>query len=122
MKNILRLEELTMFALSIYLNKFLPFEWWMYWVFFLAPDISLLGYAVNSQVGALAYNLLHHKGVAIACYIIGTAFSVELLQFVGLLLFGHSSFDRMLGYGLKHSDSFHNTHLGWIGKHAHGKQ
>jgi hypothetical protein len=24
--------------------------------------------------------------------------------------------DRMLGYGLKFSDGFQHTHLGWIGK------
>jgi uncharacterized protein DUF4260 len=31
-------------------------------------------------------------------------------------LFEHSSFDRVLGYGLKHEDAFQNTHLGRIGK------
>ena len=31
-------------------------------------------------------------------------------------LFGHSSFDRIMGYGLKHEDAFQNTHLGKIGK------
>ena len=29
---------------------------------------------------------------------------------------GHSSFDRVLGYGLKHEDAFQNTHLGRIGR------
>ena len=32
------------------------------------------------------------------------------------LLFGHSSFDRVMGYGLKHEDAFQNTHLGRIGR------
>jgi hypothetical protein len=31
-------------------------------------------------------------------------------------LLGHSSFDRVLGYGLKYDDDFKHTHLGWIGK------
>jgi hypothetical protein len=31
-------------------------------------------------------------------------------------MLGHSSADRILGYGLKYSDSFHHTHLGWIGR------
>ena len=34
----------------------------------------------------------------------------------GLILFGHSSMDRILGYGLKYPDSFEHTHLGMIGK------
>ena len=40
----------------------------------------------------------------------------ELLMFAGTILFGHSSFDRVMGYGLKHEDAFQNTHLGWIGR------
>jgi hypothetical protein len=121
MKNILRLEELMMFAFAVYLNKFLSFPWWLYWACFLAPDLSFIGYAVNTRVGAFFYNLLHHKGLAILLYVMGLSTSNELLQFTGLLLFGHSSFDRMLGYGLKYNDSFTNTHLGLIGKAAHGK-
>ena len=31
-------------------------------------------------------------------------------------LFGHSSLDRVMGYGLKHEDAFQNTHLGRIGR------
>ncbi|MEW6083560.1 MAG: DUF4260 family protein [Chloroflexota bacterium] len=30
-------------------------------------------------------------------------------------LLGHSSLDRVFGYGLKHKDAFQNTHLGRIG-------
>jgi hypothetical protein len=118
MKNLIRLEEAFMLALAIYLNTFLSFAPWLYWLLFLTPDIGMVGYLLNSRVGAFSYNLLHHKGIAIAFYLAGIHFSSEPLQFVGLLLFGHSSFDRMLGYGLKYPDSFHNTHLGWIGKKA----
>jgi len=32
------------------------------------------------------------------------------------IMLGHASLDRILGYGLKHLDSFNNTHLGIIGK------
>lgn len=118
MKNLIRLEEACVLALAIYLNTFLSFAPWLYWLLFLTPDIGMVGYLLNSRVGAFTYNLFHHKGIAIAFYLIGIHFSNEPLQFVGLLLFGHSSFDRMLGYGLKYPDSFHNTHLGWIGKRA----
>jgi hypothetical protein len=118
MKNIIRLEEAAMLALAIYLNSLLPFGLAVFGLLFLAPDIGMLGYLVNNKVGALTYNILHHKGIAIALYLIGLYVSNQELQFTGVLLFGHSSFDRMLGYGLKHSDQFHNTHLGLIGKAA----
>lgn len=116
MKNTLRLEEGLMFVLAVYLNTLLPFKWWWYWVFFLTPDLGMVGYLINNRMGALLYNLFHHKGIAIGFYLVGIFTTNQVLMFIGLLLFGHSSFDRVFGYGLKYQDSFHNTHLGWIGK------
>jgi hypothetical protein len=116
MKNIIRLEEAAMLALSVYLNTFLSYNPWLFWILFLAPDIGMIGYLVNPKIGSITYNILHHKGIAIVLYLIGLHFQIEPVQFAGLLLFGHSAFDRMLGYGLKYADSFQNTHLGMIGK------
>jgi hypothetical protein len=121
MKTILKLEEAAQLILAAYLNTFLPYSWWWYWVLFLTPDVGFIGYAVNTRVGAVAYNVLHHKGIAIGLYIIGIFLHKNELQFAGLLLFGHSAFDRLLGYGLKYSDSFQHTHLGMIGKAVNGK-
>ena len=118
MKTLLRIEELFQLLLCIYLNTFLPFSWWWYWVWFLSPDVGFIGYAVNTRVGAFTYNLLHHKGLGITLYMIGIFIPSPELQFAGLVLFGHSAFDRMLGYGLKFSDDFKHTHLGWLGEKA----
>jgi hypothetical protein len=118
MKDLIRIEEAVMLMLAVYLKTHLSFDWWLYWALFLAPDIGMIGYLVNARVGAFTYNLLHHKGVAIILFLAGVYFGNEGLQFAGLLLFGHSSFDRMLGYGLKYADSFKNTHLGLIGRGA----
>jgi hypothetical protein len=104
-----------MFALSIFLFYQLPISPWWYWGLFLAPDIGMLGYLINTQTGAMTYNLFHHKGLGVAIWIVGLGMANLELQFIGLLLFGHSSFDRALGYGLKYPDSFKNTHLGVIG-------
>ena len=116
MKNLLRIDEALQLILSIYLVNQLPYAGWMYWALFLAPDLGMLGYLVNTQTGALLYNLFHHKGIAIALYLMGLYLNIPELLFTGLLLFGHSSFDRIFGYGLKYPDNFKNTHLGWIGK------
>jgi hypothetical protein len=115
MKNVLKIEEAAMLGLAIYLNSFLPFAGWVFWAWFLAPDLGMLGYLVNTKVGAITYNLVHHKGIAIACYLAGYFLMIHELTLAGVVLFGHSSFDRMVGYGLKFSDNFKNTHLGWIG-------
>lgn len=118
MKNILKLEEVALLGLAIYLNSYLPFPTWVFWALFLAPDIGMLGYVVNPKVGAFAYNVFHHKGIAILCYFAGYFLIIHELTLAGVILLGHSSFDRILGYGLKFSDSFQHTHLGMIGKNA----
>ena len=120
MKAVLKIEEAMMFALAIYVNSFLPFPGWYFWAWFLAPDLGFLGYLIGNRAGAFTYNILHHKGIGVLLYMAGLFFEVPALQLTGLILFGHSSFDRMLGYGLKYSDSFHNTHLGPIGHKKQG--
>ena len=116
MKNLLRIEELLFFGLALAL--FIPLEYpgWLYAVFFLAPDLGMLGYLWDPRVGAWTYNLLHHKGIAITLYILGTMMKLPQLQFAGLVVLGHSSVDRVFGYCLKFTDSFQNTHLGSIGR------
>ncbi|AEV97266.1 hypothetical protein A4D02_17135 [Niastella koreensis] len=116
MKRTIALEEAAMFGLSIFLFGKLSFAWWWYLVLILTPDFSALGYLVNTRIGAISYNFFHHKAVAIIVYIAGFYLNNEVVQLIGLILFGHSSMDRMLGYGLKYPDSFQNTHLGMIGK------
>ena len=115
MKTLLRIEEAFILALAVYLNTLLPFPWWYFWAWFLAPDLGLIGYALSTRAGAITYNICHHKGIAILLYFAGTWFALEEVQLAGLVLLGHSSFDRILGYGLKFPDHFHNTHLGRIG-------
>jgi len=51
--------------------------------------------------------------------LIGWYLHNDLIIKIGLLFMAHSCFDRALGYGLKYSDSFDHTHLGWIGKSKH---
>jgi hypothetical protein len=112
MKTTLRLEESLEFGLAIYLSQQLPFAGWLYAILFLRPDISMLGYLINIRIGAKAYSLFHHKGIALGLYFLGVLINSYMIMFVGRILFGHSAFDRMLGYGLKYSDNFKNTHLG----------
>lgn len=116
MRNLIKLEELFLFLLSIYLFNQLDYVWWWYALLFLAPDLGMIGYLISPQVGAQTYNLLHHKAIAVALFLIGTGLSIPPLQLAGVIILGHSSADRVLGYGLKYPDAFQHTHLGWIGK------
>ncbi len=118
MKYSIQLEELGLLAIAIfglYLQP-LQFAWWVWILLFLSPDLGLVGYLINTKVGAITYNLLHHKFIGAA--VLATGYFTHNPNFVlcGLILLGHSSFDRALGYGLKYPDDFKHTHLGWIGK------
>jgi hypothetical protein len=116
MKNILKLEEATMFAACIYFLGLFHVDWWVYLILLLGPDIGMVGYIVNNTIGAVCYNLFHHKGIAIAVFVTGFMLKDEWMQVIGIILFGHSSMDRMFGYGLKLGQGFKYTHLGIIGK------
>lgn len=112
MKKLLSIEGLFYFLLAMFLFTALDFNWRWYLALFFLPDISMIGYLVNAKTGAFAYNAIHHKGVAIGMYIIGAYLGNQAIQLAGLVLLGHSSLDRVLGYGLKYPDSFKHTHLG----------
>jgi len=100
MKILEKLEELAQVLLSIYLFSLLPFVWWVYPLFFFVPDLSMGGMLLNKRLGALTYNLIHHKALALGIYILGGLLGVPLLSLIGVLLFGHASLDRLLGFGL----------------------
>lgn len=115
MNIILKLEELAMLISGILFFNFLAFEWWWFPLLFLVPDLGMTGYAFGNRAGAMAYNIFHHKGVAILGGLSGLCLGNEALQLAGLIIFSHAAFDRMLGYGLKYDKGFKFTHLGEIG-------
>lgn len=114
MKTILQLEEVAMFLLGCWgiYQLHLGLAWWLYLMVFFAPDIGMLGYLINTRVGAITYNLFHHKAIAILFVLIGYYQEHVYTSFIGLILFSHASFDRVFGYGLKYSDNFKHTSLG----------
>jgi hypothetical protein len=114
----IKIEEAAITIVFLYfLSKYnLGFPVWLWVILFFSPDLSMLGYLVNSRIGAFTYNLFHHRAVALILAAIGFFMHIDILITSGILLVAHSSFDRMLGYGLKFPDDFKHTHLGEIGK------
>jgi hypothetical protein len=117
-KQIIKLEEAAFFALSILAFAQLDLAWWWYLLLLFTPELSMLGYMAGPRLGALLYNLVHHRALAVLVYVSGVYLSYPSLMLAGIILFGHSSLDRAFGYGLKYADSFQNTHLGKIGPSA----
>lgn len=116
MNVVLKLEELFLFLLGIYLFSLLNYDWWWFIALLLTPDIGMFSYFLNAKIGAFTYNLFHHRAIAIIIYLMGIYLSIPLCQLIGILLFSHIAFDRCLGYGLKYEKGFKYTHLGEIGK------
>ncbi|HEX2617922.1 MAG TPA: DUF4260 domain-containing protein [Flavobacteriales bacterium] len=128
MKLLLKLEELAQLLACLYVLNTCHAPWWCYGLLLIGPDIGMLGYLVSTRVGAVTYNLFHHKGLALLVGVAGCALAWTMVRsgmkefgYVGsviasAILYGHSCLDRMLGYGLKFGDHFQHTHLGWIGK------
>ncbi|MBI2731599.1 MAG: DUF4260 domain-containing protein [Sphingobacteriales bacterium] len=118
MKTTLKIEEAAMTIVAIYFisqhNLGLPLWGWFF--LFFTPDIGMLGYLINTKVGAITYNLFHHKGIALGITSLGFYMQNEIVIAIGCLLFAHSAFDRIMDYGLKYPDSFKNTHLGSLEK------
>jgi len=120
MTQLIRLEELGLFLFSIYLFSLLPFPWWYFPLLLFVPDLSIAGYLAGPRAGAAIYNLVHHRALNLLLYVAGIMIAAPILSLAGIIMFAHSSLDRVLGYGLKFPDAFGNTHLGTIGREAKG--
>ena len=116
MKRIIILEEIAMFGLALFAFASMRFSWWVFPALLLLPDISMIGYVSGNRFGAILYNIFHHKALAICIYLGGLYLQADWIQLTGIILFAHSSMDRIFGYGLKYTDGFAHTHLGLIGK------
>ncbi|MET1056597.1 MAG: DUF4260 domain-containing protein [Pedobacter sp.] len=120
MKRLIQAEAIAPFFISILFINRLPthLAWWIWIPIFLAPDLSMIGYLINNKAGAFTYNLFHHQLVAVI--VAGTGILLQLpdVELAGLVLLGHSSLDRVMGYGLKFTSGFKFTHLGTMQKVA----
>jgi hypothetical protein len=113
---ILRLEGLAVLAAATIMYGKSGFGWGTFALFFLAPDVSFLGYLAGSRVGAIAYNAAHSYIGALACFGTGLMLVAPALEVAGLIWCAHIGFDRAMGYGLKYAAGFAFTHLGRIGR------
>ena len=71
----------------------------------------MMGYIVNSTVGAVIYNIVHFKGTAVAIGLYGLAKGNRKLMLIGIILLAHACLDRAIGTGLKYFDGFWHTSL-----------
>ncbi|HRM73797.1 MAG TPA: DUF4260 family protein [Paracoccus sp. (in: a-proteobacteria)] len=84
-------------------------------VLLLAPDLLMLGYLVGPRSGAVLYNCVHIYALPFLLTVAGVALGSTAMIAAGGLWLAHVGADRALGYGLKLSGGFRETHLGRIG-------
>jgi hypothetical protein len=111
---LLRLEGLTVFIGMIALYAYWGFNWWTFGLCLLTPDIAIAAYLINKEVGAGAYNLVHSYimplVLAVVCLIVDIPVGLQL----ALIWVAHIAMDRSIGYGLKYTSDFKDTHLGRV--------
>lgn len=91
-------------------------SWWLFAALILVPDISFAAYLAGPVTGAYGYNALHSwigpALLLVAASLAGWPLGIS----VGLIWVAHIGSDRALGYGLKYTTGFRDTHLGRIGR------
>ncbi len=112
----LRLEGAAAFIAGLALYGWLGGSWLLVLPLLLLPDLSAVGYLRGPRLGAFTYNLVHNWALGLAVLGLAVATNSVPCAIAGAILVAHVGMDRAVGYGLKLSTSFHDTHLGRMGR------
>lgn len=112
---LLRVEGACIFVAALGAYVWLGQPLWLFLALILMPDLSMLGYAANSTVGAVLYNAVHTLAPPLLVLCVAVALGAITAAGVALVWLAHIGLDRALGYGLKYGSGFGDTHLGAIG-------
>jgi uncharacterized protein DUF4260 len=112
----LRLEGLAAFAAGLALFGATGGNWLLVVPLLLLPDVSAAGFLAGQRVGTFTYNLVHNWVPGLAVLALGTWLASPAIVLAGSILVAHVGMDRAVGYGLKLPSSFHDTHLGRMGR------
>ena len=114
---LLRLEWAALLLAAIAGYVFTGGSWQLFVLLILAPDLAMLGYLAGPVTGAIAYNAVHILVWPAILFVAGLYAESAIALQVAAIWTAHIAMDRALGYGLKLSSGFADTHLGRIGKH-----
>jgi hypothetical protein len=108
---LLHAEGGAIFAMSLFFYQHNHGGWGLFALLFLAPDLFMMGYLVNTRVGTALYNLVHTLTGPCLLLAVGLLIAQPLAISLALIWTAHIGFDRMLGFGLKYPTHFKDTHL-----------
>ncbi len=108
---LLRIEEAALLILSLFAFQHLHASWLLFAILFLTPDLFMLGYLINTRVGAATYNLDHTLTLPLALLLASYILHWHLPLALALIWTAHIALDRLLSFGLKYPTFFKDTHL-----------
>jgi hypothetical protein len=115
-RTLLRLEAMALLLAVLALYGQMAGDWWLFAKLVLIPDVSIAAYLFGPRIGAIGYNAFHSTTGPLALGAAGCALNQPIGLAIALIWLAHIGFDRALGYGLKYSTGFSDTHLGRIGR------
>ena len=110
-KVLLRIEYGLAFILLFIIYWQCNFSLWLFIILLLVPDITMIGYLINTRIGSMIYNIGHSFILPILLLGISLSISNEFMMEIVLIWIAHILMDRFFGFGLKYAHSFKETHL-----------
>lgn len=110
-KTLVKFEGIATFLVCLYFYWQLNASWLYFFLLWLVPDISMIGYLRNKRIGAFIYNFAHNYVLGLLIVFLGLLQNNNFITSLGLILVSHIGLDRFLGYGLKYTSGFGDTHI-----------
>lgn len=111
---LLRLEGVAALAAGVSVYASLEGGWLFFLLLLLLPDVSMAGYLADDRTGAVVYNAVHtYAATALLGGVAWWMGDVTTGRIAAIWL-SHIGMDRALGFGLKRSTGFRDTHLGGL--------
>lgn len=107
---------MVIFCACLYLYLASGYQWKWFLILLFLIDVSMVGYLVNNKIGAYLYNLGHSFILPVLLTGLGYMTDNSLALSFGLIWMAHIGLDRAMGFGLKFTTGFADTHLGRIGR------
>ena len=108
---VLQTEGAAVMLMAVYAYHAIGGSWLWFAVFFLVPDLSILGYLGGARTGAVVYNVVHTYVLPFILLLLWLIVREAQVLHVVAIWVAHIGTDRMLGFGLKDVTGFKHTHL-----------
>jgi len=111
LRNWIKSEYIIGFICIFVIYMHLDYSLLLFFLLLLVPDVSMIGYFINTKIGAILYNIVHHFSLPTILITICIVFNIPTVTPIALIWIAHILMDRAFGFGLKYANDFKETHL-----------